>query len=313
MSTNNATLVIASKKRSTFGKLSFSDKAFHIINYTLTISFTLIVLYPLLWALSASFSSSEAIIRGNVWLWPVNPTVVAYKAAFSRPALITGFFNSVFYTAGSICVTVPLILISAYPMSRRDLPGRYIFIIFFTITMFFGGGMIPNYLLIRSLGMMNTPLAVIVPFSFSCYNMIIARTYFYSNIPDELLEAAKMDGCGDVYFFLSVVVPLSKPLIAVMVLFCAVGNWNSYMNNLLYFTDTKLFGLQMVLRELLFALTMTQEQKDMMDPDRLAAMEDVSRLLKFSVIYIGAAPMLILYPFIQKFFVKGVMIGAIKG
>jgi len=293
--------------------LTKSDIVFHIINYTALILFTLSVLYPIIYCLSASFSSIYAVMTRKVWLWPVGFNIKAYKAAFEYPGLMEGFLNSLFYAAVAAVFVPSLTMITAYPISRKTLPGHSFFVVYFAITMFFNGGMIPSYLLIRDLGLINSFLAVTVAFGFSFYNVIVARTYFAHNIPEELNEAAKIDGCGDWYYFLRIVVPLSKPIIAINILWTAMGNWNGYFSQLLYFTDSRKYGIQMVLRNLLFIMTMSDEQRALMDPERLSRKEEVARQLKFAVIFIGAAPMLALYPFVQKHFVKGVMVGAIKG
>jgi len=293
--------------------LTRADIVFHILNYTILVAFTLTILYPMIFVFSASVSDVQAVLRREVWLWPVGFNIMAYRAAFEFPNLMRGFGNSLLYAAIASTFVPALTMITAYPLSRKSMPGRNFFLVYFTITMFFSGGMIPNYLLIRNLGLMNTAWAVTIAFAFSFFNVIVARTFISSSIPEELHEAAKMDGSGEWFYFLRIIIPLSKPVIAIFVLWTAIGNWSGFFNQLLFLSDIRMHGIQMVLRDLLFVITMSEEQRALMDPAQLAHREETARALRFAVIYIGAAPMLILYPFVQKHFVKGVMIGAIKG
>ena len=293
--------------------LTKADIVFHILNYTILVAFTMTILYPMIFVFSASVSDVQAVLRREVWLWPVGFNLAAYRAAFEFPNLMRGFGNSLLYAAVAATFVPALTMITAYPLSRKSMPGRNLFLVYFTITMFFNGGMIPNYLLIRNLGLMNTVWSVTIAFAFSFFNVIVARTYITSSIPEELYEAAKMDGSGEWFYFLRIIIPLSKPVIAIFVLWTAIGNWSGFFNQLLFLSDISMHGIQMVLRDLLFVITMTEEQRALMDPLQLAHREETARALRFAVIYIGAAPMLILYPFVQKHFVKGVMIGAIKG
>jgi multiple sugar transport system permease protein/putative aldouronate transport system permease protein len=245
-------------------------------------------------------------------LWPVNFTLNAYKGVFEHSLIVSGFFNSLLYVAGGSVVAVSLILLAAYPLSRRDFPDRKLFQTFFVITMFFGGGLIPSYLLMRNLHLVGTRWALIVGAGFSCYNMIIVKTYFQTSIPGGLLDAAHIDGCRDLQFFFRFALPLSVPVIAVMVLFNAVGIWNSYFNGMLYLTDPKTFNFQQVLREILFIANIPADQLAHMDPREMAKRLDLMHQLKYAVLVVGALPMMVLYPFIQKYFIRGMMIGSLK-
>jgi multiple sugar transport system permease protein/putative aldouronate transport system permease protein len=292
--------------------LSASDRVFHFVcNFWLVIS-GLIVIYPLIYVVACSFSNTNAILTGKVFLWPVDITLDAYKRVFEHPLIIPSFFNSLLYVAGGSVVAVSLILLAAYPLSRRDFPDRKLFQTFFVITMFFGGGLIPSYLLMRNLHLVGSRLALIIGAGFSCYNMIIVKTYFQTSLPEGLLDAAHIDGCGDLRFFFQFAMPLSTPVIAVMVLFNAVGIWNSYFSGLLYLTDSSTFTFQQVLRDIFFIANMSQQQLTAMDPAEVAKRLNLMYQLRYAILVIGALPMMTLYPFIQKYFIKGMMIGSLK-
>jgi ABC-type glycerol-3-phosphate transport system permease component len=223
-----------------------------------------------------------------------------------------GFVNSLIYVVGGTTVSVVLILLCAYPLSRRDLPGRKFFTFFFVFTMFFNGGIIPNYILMRNLNLIGSRWSLIIGFAFSCYNMIIVKSYFQSSLPAGILDAAHIDGCNDMRFFLIIALPLAVPVIAVMILFYAVWIWNSYFNGILFLTDPGTFSFQMVLREILFVAQMPQELLMSMDPDSYQNMQNILQQLRYSVLVVGALPMMVLYPFIQKYFIRGMMIGSLK-
>jgi ABC-type glycerol-3-phosphate transport system permease component len=292
--------------------LSRADRGFHgICSLWLALS-GLIVLYPLVYVLSCSFSNTSAILGGKVFLWPVDISFRSYQRVFEHPLIIPSFFNSLFYVAGGSVVAVSLILLAAYPLSRRDFPDRKPLQAFFLVTMFFGGGLIPSYLLMRNLHLVGSRWALIVGAGFSCYNMIIVKTYFQTSLPAGLLDAAHIDGCGDLRFFFQFALPLSVPVVAVMVLFNAVGIWNSYFGGLLYLTDPKTFNFQQVLRDILFISNMSQEQMRNMDPREVAERLNMMYQLRYAILVVGALPMMILYPFIQKYFIRGMMIGSLK-
>ncbi|TBL78357.1 carbohydrate ABC transporter permease [Paenibacillus thalictri] len=268
-------------------------------------------MYPLVYIVSASFSSSDAVISGKVWLWPVDPGLKGYKAVFEYNAIWIGFGNSLIYTVVGTVINVVLTIIAAYPLSRKDFVFRGSIMFIFVFTIMFSGGIIPNYLLVKSLGMLDTRWAMILPSALSVFNVIITRTYFQTNIPHEMLEAAQVDGCSDWKFLTRIVIPLSGPIVAVIALFYAVGHWNSYFNALLYLKDRGLYPLQLVLRSIL-----VQNQIDpsmVVSEEDLVARQGLADLLKYSLIVVATVPVLIIYPFVQKHFVKGVMIGSIKG
>ncbi len=273
--------------------------------------FFLTVLYPLVYILSASFSSSDAVISGKVWLWPVDPGLKGYKAVFEYKAIWIGFGNSLLYTVVGTVINVILTIVAAYPLSRKDFVFRNGIMFIFVFTIMFSGGIIPNYLLVKDLGLLDTRWSMILPSALSVFNVIITRTYFQTNIPHEMLEASQVDGCTDWKFLLRIVLPLSGPIIAVITLFYAVGHWNSYFNALLYLKDRSLYPLQLVLRSIL-----VQNQIDpsmVTSEEDLVARQGLADLLKYSLIVVATVPVLIIYPFVQKHFVKGVMIGSIKG
>ncbi|OAS16083.1 carbohydrate ABC transporter permease [Paenibacillus oryzisoli] len=290
---------------------SRGDQLFNVVNYTVLCLFTLSVLYPLIYVLSASFSSSTAVISGRVWLWPVDITLQGYEAVFKNNRVWVGFANSLFYAVVGTIINVMMTLIAAYPLSRKDFYIRNGVMALFVFTMMFGGGLIPNYLLIKELGMLDTRWALIIPGVMSVMSVIIARTYFQTTIPDEILEAAHLDGCSDYKFLVKIVAPLSGPIIAVLSLFYAVGHWNTYFAALLYLKSPDLFPLQIILREVLVKNTFDEEI--ITDVVGAAQREGMRELLKYSLIVIATIPVLVVYPFIQRHFVKGMMIGSLKG
>lgn len=290
---------------------STADKWFDALNILVLSGFALLILYPLYFVVIASVSEPDQIYAGNVWLWPQGFTLEGYRRILSDPQIWSGYGNSIIYAAASALISVSLTIGAAYPLSRKDFYGRNTFMLFFVFTMFFSGGLIPTYLLVKNLGMVNTIWSVILPSAVDAFGIIIARTFFQSTIPDELREAAFMDGCRNTRFLWSVVIPLSKPIIAVLVLFAVVRQWNGFFDALIYLENEKLYPLQLVLRNILIQ---SQPIGDMIsDIDSLLAKQRVSELIKYGVILIAAAPLLILYPFLQRYFVKGVLIGSVKG
>jgi multiple sugar transport system permease protein/putative aldouronate transport system permease protein len=298
--------------RRTIRRLSAADKRFHFVCFLFLLLSGLVVLYPLIYVAACSFSSTAAIIQGRVFLYPVDFSLDAYRAVLDYQLLRSGFINSLFYVAGGTTVCIVLLLLSAYPLSRRDLPDRKFFQYYFVIIMFFGGGIIPNYILMRNLHLVGSRWALVLGFMFNCYNMIIVKSYFQNSIPEGLLDAAHIDGCGDIRFFLSIAIPLATPVIAVMVLFNAVGIWNGYFKGMMYLSDASTFNFQMILRSILFIAQMPVEMTGSMDPDRVDLLQNMLQQLRYSVLVVGALPMMILYPFIQKFFIRGMMLGSLK-
>lgn len=281
------------------------------VMYAILTTAFMTVLYPLVYIVSSSFSSTNAVITGRVWLFPVEPSLMGYQAVFKNKQIVSGFLNSVFYTVAGTSINLVMTILAAYPLSRKDFVGRGALMALFTFTMMFSGGLIPTYMLIRSLKMLNTYWALLIPGAVAVWNMIIARTFFQSNIPDELREAAELDGSSDLRFIWSIVLPLSGPIIAVLILYYAVGHWNSYFDAMIYLTNAKRYPLQVVLRSI---LVQNQIQENMFsDIDVMTRIQGLADLLKYSLIVVASAPMLIAYPFVQKYFIKGVLVGSIKG
>lgn len=290
-------------------KRSTGDKVFDIVNYTFLIFLTLIVLYPLVYVLSASFSSPYAVTSGQVWLFPKDVSLVGYETVFKDPNIVSGFFYAVYRTVLGTLIGVVMTMMAAYPLSVRDFAGRGVFMKLLTFTMMFGGGLIPSFLNINELGLYGTYWALVIPGAVGVYNVIITRTFIQSTIPYDLYESASLDGCSDLGYFLKVVIPLSKPILAVLTMYVAVGHWNDYFNAMIYLKSDN-YPLQVVLRNIILMNQIDPE--NMADVDTMMKMQGLAELLKYSLIVISSVPMLILYPFIQKHFVKGVMVGSVK-
>ncbi|QGQ95148.1 carbohydrate ABC transporter permease [Paenibacillus psychroresistens] len=291
---------------------SKGDRGYLIVVYTLLIFALILVSYPVIYVISASFSSPTALISGRVILWPVEPTLMAYKAIFESNAILKGFVNSLYYTSFGTLINVTLTCLAAYPLSQKDFYGRKVLMFFMALTMLFSGGLIPIYLVVKNLGLLDSVWAMVLPGAVSAWYVIIARTFFQTSLPEELKEAADMDGCSDIRYFIRIVLPLSKPILAVLTLMFAVSHWNSYFNALIYLNKQQLYPLQIILRNILILnsanmLTSNIDVKDMITRQYLAV------LLKYSVIVVASAPLLLLYPFIQKYFIKGMMLGSLKG
>lgn len=291
--------------------LSTGDRIFYFLVNLFALFMFLVVLYPLIYVVSCSFSSPNAVLTGKVVLFPVEFGFEGYKTVFGYKDVLTGYVNTFLYTTLGTVINVVMTLICAYPLARKTLPFRNFFMFLFTFTMFFGGGLIPSYILMRDLRMINTIWAIVVPGAISVYNMIIARTYIQTSIPPEMLEAAQVDGCSDARYFFQMVLPLSKAMIAVIALYYAVGHWNGWFSAFIYLNDRALYPLQLILREILIANTIDPDSS--VDPILLQKMRGMSDLLKYSLIVVSSAPVMLLYPFAQKYFIKGVMIGSLKG
>jgi multiple sugar transport system permease protein/putative aldouronate transport system permease protein len=271
----------------------------------------ILVSYPLIYVVSASFSSGDAVSSGKVLLWPVDFSLEGYNAVFKNKDIVGSYGNTILYTILGTIINVCMVMTCAYALSRPNLKGRNIFMFLFTFTMFFSGGLIPSYILMKDLKLIDTIWVMVLPGELSVYNMIIARTFIQSSIPSEIFEAASIDGCSDAKFFFSMVLPLSKAVIAVIALFSAVGHWNSYFSAMIYLYKRALFPLQIILREILI---MSQIDVSMiMDPELQQANARVAAVLKYSLIVVATVPILCVYPFAQKYFVTGVMIGSVKG
>ncbi|MDR2374840.1 MAG: carbohydrate ABC transporter permease [Treponema sp.] len=293
-------------------RLSPADAVYQIACFVILVFAFVTVFFPLAFCVASSLSSAEQINAGRVFLWPRGFSLNAYKSAFEYPLLMTGFLNSCFYVFFGTIVSVTLILLAAYPLSRKDLFLRKFFLYFFVITMFFSGGLVPNYLLVRDLNLMGSRGSQVLAFMFSCYNMIIVKSYFQSSLPQSLLDAAHIDGCGDVRFFFIIALPLSVPVIAVMILYNAVGIWNSYFKGLMYLLRLDTYNFQMILQQILFVANLPPEIMESMNPERVRQIYDIMQEIRYTVLVIGALPMMVLYPFIQKYFIRGIMIGSLK-
>ena len=294
-----------------FKNSSAGDKAFIILVYVLLSAVMLIVLYPLIYIVSASFSDPQAVVSGKVMLWPVDVTLRGYKAVFRNPKILTGFMNSFIYMGVGTVVNLIMTMLCAYPLSRKEFTARNKIAALFVFTMYFSGGLMPSYMIVNKLGLINTRWAMIIPSAMSTYNMIIARTYMVNSIPDELYEAAQIDGCSPFKYLLKVIVPLSKPILAVLALYYGIAKWNNYFDAMLYLNDASMQPLTIVLREILI-----QNQIDptmLTDASALSKLQGMTELLKYAVIVVASVPVLAIYPFVQKYFVKGVAIGAVKG
>ena len=288
-----------------------SDRTFNLILTILVLLWLVIVLYPLIYVVSSSFSSGTAVMSGQVILWPVDPSVNGYIAVFSHKAVWKGYLNTILYTVFGSIISLVVTLLMAYPLSRKSFTGRRVIMTLVLITMFFSGGLIPTYILVSSLGLVNTRAIILILGALSTGNMIVMRTYFQTSIPEDLLEAGKLDGISDVGYLLKIVLPLSKPVISVILLYCVVAHWNAYFTPLIYLRDRELYPLQLVLREILAATRIDASQ--FADAEAAAMAAGQADTMKFALVVVATVPMLILYPFVQKFFEKGVMIGSLKG
>lgn len=288
------------------------DTLFDIVNYSILILIVITILYPLYFIIIASISDPAMVGSGRVLFWPKGINFEGYKAIFRDRIIISGYRNSLIYmllgTFINMFVTIP----AGYSLSRKDLVGRDLIMFVFAFTMFFSGGLIPTYLIVRNLRMTNTIWAMVIPNAMSVYNMIISRTFFRANIPDEMLEATQIEGCSNIRFFITIALPLSKALLAVIALFYGVSHWNAFFNAMIYLNKEELYPIQLVLRNILLENQARQEMmRDVLE--NLSTAEQKAELIKYGMIIVASVPVLMMYPFAQKFFIKGVMIGAIKG
>jgi len=288
------------------------DKRFILINYILLSLFLFIVLYPVWIILISSFSSPAQVAAGKVWIIPVDFSLDGYQAVFNYKLIMSGFANSFFLLILGTALCLFVSIIGAYPLSRKELYGKKSIMFIFTFTMFFGGGLIPFFILIKDLGLINSLWSLILPSSINVWNIIMMKTYFQTTIPSELLDASKIDGCDDFTFLFKIAIPLSMPIIAVLGLFTAVSLWNSYFNALIFINDSNKFPLQLVLRDI---LVMNQADPTQIGQNVLGIknQQDLIQSLKYAVIVVSTIPLLVIYPFVQKFFVKGLIVGSLKG
>ncbi len=304
-------MVTQIKKRRAAIRLSFGDRIFMGFLYLFLTIAMIVVLYPMIFILSASFSDARMVSSGRVWLWPVKPTLIAYEAVFKNPRIVMSFFNSLFYMGAGTVINLVLTVLASYALSRKNLVGRNFFTGLFVFTMLFSGGLIPTYLLMGDLHLLNTRWVLLLCSALSVWNVIVTRTYYQSTIPEELHEAATLDGCDDFRFLIKVAIPLSGPILAVMGLYYGVSHWNSYFNAMLYLRNENYYPLQIILRNIL--VLQNVDTSMIKDADVLLRMQGLADLLKYSVSVISTVPLLIMYPFVQKYFIKGVMVGALKG
>ncbi len=293
---------------------SKKDRVFEgFINLTLIIVL-ITALYPLYYTVIASISDPLMVTGGRVWLFPRNITMDSYKNVFANKEIWTGYSNTIIYTVLATSLDLAVTITCAYALSKKRLAGKNMIMGIFVFTMYFNGGLIPNYILIKSLGWVDTLWVMIIPGALSVYNMIITRTFYQNNVPDELYEAARIDGSTEIGMFFRIVIPLSAPIIAVMALFYGVGHWNQFFNAMIYLNDHKLFPLQLILRNiLLMNQQMVMDNMTTEQMDSIARRAQLAETMKYALIFISSFPVLVIYPFMQKYFVKGVMIGAIKG
>jgi putative aldouronate transport system permease protein len=293
-----------------FGKRqSLGDNFFDGVVFVLSILILIIMAYPMYFIIIASFSDPTYVNTGRVWLLPSHITMEGYNRVFADARIWRGYRNTVFYTVAGTLISLLFTLPAAYALSRRDLKGRNFLMMYFVFTMFFSGGLIPTYLTVNNFKLTNTIWVLLIPFSVNAYNLIISRTFFASAIPQELLEAAIIDGCGNTRFFISVVLPLSKAIIAVIGLYCAVGQWNQFFLSLVYVRSENLMPLQIVLRNLLLQYRFLETGAS----SNSSEIQRIADAMKYAIIIISTVPVMCFYPFIQKYFAKGVMIGAVKG
>ncbi|MDD6878362.1 MAG: carbohydrate ABC transporter permease [Clostridiaceae bacterium] len=287
------------------------DRVLYAVNTVLLSLFCVIIALPLWYIIVSSFSSGQAILQQRVFLWPVEPTLNGYKAVFSHKYILTSYRNTIFYTVVGTAINIALTLACAYPLSRKDFPFRRFFMVLMTVTMFFGGGLVPSYIVNVNLGLIDNIWVMLIPGAMSVYYMILVRTFMISSVPYELFEAASIDGCSDGYYFFKVLLPLLKPIIAVVTMYYAVGHWNEYFTAMIYLSDQSLFPLQLILRDILVSSKVSLSE--IKDAQLLASMIGLEALLKYSLIIVATVPILLTYPFAQKYFVKGVMVGSLKG
>ena len=286
------------------------DVVFDVVLYTICALLLIVILYPLWFIIIASFSDPSAVAGGHVWLWPVGFTMEGYQELLRQPQVWLGYRNTIAYTVVGTLIGLMVNIPAAYALSRKDLWGRKGLMGLYVFTMFFSGGLIPIFLTVQQAGLYNTFWVLVLPFSVSAYNIIVARTFFETSLPPDLWDAAQIDGCGNLRFFFTMALPLSKAVISVIALWTAVGQWNSYFNALIYIRDENLYPLQLIMRNILitnqnFAALGTGE----------AAMIAMRRanLVRYAMIIVATVPIMCVYPFIQKYFDQGVMIGAVKG
>ena len=294
-------------------KMSRDDLIYEIITKLFLVVVMIVILYPVYFVLVASFSDPIYVNSGEMLFWPKGFTLLGYQRVFKDSRIWIGYRNTIMYTVLGTILGVVATMLAAYSLSRKDLPGRKIIMFLFIFTMYFSGGMIPYYLVVKGLGLVNSRTLMILSGAVSVYNIIIARSFLEANIPEELKDAANIDGCGNARFFAQIVVPLSKAVIAVIALYLAVSYWNSYFNAMIFLTDTDKYPLQLYLRQILLTVSESASMDSSLDPQALIQLQQMGQVIKYGVIVVATVPIICVYPFIQKYFVKGVMIGSVKG
>ena len=289
-----------------------SDPLFAVITYGLIAVAILVIVYPLYFIVIASISDPTLVQQGKVILFPRGLTFDGYATIFGTSTIVRGFANSVLYTVVGTAISVTMILCGAYALARKDMPGRNLFMILFVVTMFFDGGMIARYLVVKELGLLDTMWAVVLPGAVGVWNLIIARTFFEQSISPELREAAQLDGASDFRFFFSIVLPLSKSLLTLMAMIHIVANWNAFFDAMIYLSDESKYPLQLVLRNVLIQSQASTAGMDMASMESTAQAQKMGELLKYSMIVVSTVPLLIAFPFLQRHFVKGATLGALK-
>ena len=289
-----------------------ADPLFGVVTYGLIAVAIVLIVYPLYFIVIASISDPNLVQQGKVVLFPRGVTFDGYATIFGTSTIVRGFANSVLYTVVGTTLSVTMIMTGAYALSRKDMPGRNLFMILFVITMFFDGGMIARYLVVKELGMLNSMWAVVLPGAVGVWNLIIARTFLEQNLSSELREAAQLDGASDFRFFFGIAIPLSKPLIVLMVMIHLVANWNAFFDAMIYLNDESKYPLQLILRNVLIQSQASASGMDMASMDSTAAAQKMGELLKYSMIVVSTIPLLIAFPFLQRHFIKGATLGALK-
>lgn len=293
--------------------ISMSDKTFNAFNNLFVFLITLVIVYPLIFVVSASISDPGAVSTGKMWLWPVDITWDGFNRVFNNTSIWRGYRNTIFYTLLGTSIHLIILLPCSYALSRKEIMGKKYILWFILFTMLFNGGLIPTYLLIKGLGMLDTVWAIIIPGVVGAWSILVGRAFFEQNIPDELVEASRIDGASELYIFRKIVLPLSLPIIAVMALFHGVSLWNQYFGALIYLSDQKKYPLQLILREILVVNEIAADiDGGAGATESLVEQVKTASLVKYAVIIVSSLPLLILYPFLQRFFVKGVLIGSVK-
>lgn len=291
----------------------WQDRCFNGVNNLLLLLVLICTAYPFIYIISCSFSSGDALLSGQIKLLPKEFSLIGYRTVFQYTPIWTGYLNSLIYMFSGTFISLVLVILMAYPLSRNDFVPRKWISGLLAFVMVFIPGTVPSYMLVKDLGLLNTRWAIILPGALSAYNVIVARTFFKNSIPNELLEASRLDGCDDFKFLWKIVLPLSKPIIAVLSLWVAVGLWNSYFNPMIYLNDPSKYPLQLVLRQILLMTSNLDMSNTSIDPTLLQQREYLGQILKYGSIVVSAIPLMIFYPFVQKYFEKGVMIGSVKG